>query len=196
MILNVHPHVNPKLTALLRELGPVWRKNLLGVGANGLKVCLRRYLRNEAQRRHTTALMLGGTPTGHIQKGAARIAVWDHDDTHASVIVPIAGIQRAFGDLTITAKKATALTIPVSGAAYGHRVRELRRMGWSVFRPKGHDYLMGSHDGEAAQLLYVLRKKVIVRRDRTLLPTDDVIADSINRPTVHAVKAALERSAG
>ena len=132
----------------------------------------------------------------HIQKGAARIAVWDQDDLHASVIVPISGIQRAFGDLTITAKKATALTIPVSGAAYGHRVRELRRMGWSVFRPKGHDYLMGSHDGEAAQLLYVLRKKVIVRRDRTLLPSDDEIADSINRPTVRAVKAALERSAG
>lgn len=192
MELNIRATVNPRISALFKELGPAWRKNLYGVGANALRLHLRRYIRNEAQRRHITAGRLGGTPTGHLAKGAARITS-SATEYAAIVNVPIAGITRAFRDLIIRPKNTNALTIPISAAANGHTVRELRRMGWSIFRPIGKDYLMGTQDGGDARLLYALRKKVIVRKDRTLLPSSASVSETINKAVVRAVRTNLER---
>ena len=109
--------------------------------------------------------------------------------------MPIAGISRAFAPLTLTPKNANALTIPVAAASYGHRVRELRRMGWNIFRPKGHDILMGSINGSEAQALYALKKKVTIRQDRSLLPSDKDVSMTINLAIGKSIDSLLRRSA-
>ena len=190
--LNVTAHMHPKLAGMLTDLGPVWRRAILGVGATGLQIEVASHIRREASGRHRTASRLGARPTGHLEKGAARITSHATAD-RATVRVPIAGIARAFRDLEIVPVKAKALTIPVSAAAYGHRVRELARMGWSIFRPKGHDVLMGSRTGSEAEALYALKKRVVVRQDRTLLPSDEAISAAINKACAAYVKFELSR---
>lgn len=180
MELYISARVSPKLRGLLLEEPADYRKELFSVGANALASGLQRYLRREAGRRHSTAGRLGAKPTGIISKGAARITA-QSSCNEAIVSVPIVGIARAFHDLTIKPRAAKALTIPIAAAAYGHRVRELVRMGWTVFRPQGKDFLMGKRrdgDGEGVAL-YSLRKSVVVRQDRTLLPSDDQVSATI-----------------
>lgn len=179
MELQITATVHPKLREVITGAPTAYRRELYSVGANALRLGLQRYIRRQSVFRHGTANRLGGVATGHLMKGAARIVSRSTED-YGTVLVPIAGITRAFADLKISPTKANALTIPIAGAAYGHRVRELERMGWSIFKPKGKDYLMGSHDGEEARPLYALRKSVTVRKDRTLLPTDQQIAATIN----------------
>ena len=192
--LDFTPRIHPRLRGMLADLGPAWRRALLGVGATALRIEVARHVRREAGRRHTWADRLGAQPTQHLSKGAARITSHAGSD-RATVRVPIAGISRAFHDLVVTPKKANALTIPVAAAAYGHRVRELRRHGWKIFRPKGHDILMGSRDGGEAEPLYALRKRVVVRQDRELLPSDDRIAEAVNEACAAYIKHEIGRSA-
>ena len=52
---------------------------------------------------------------------------------------------------------------------------------------------MGTQDGGDARLLYALRKKVIVRKDRTLLPSSESVSEAINKAVVRAVRTNLER---
>jgi len=178
MELFISAKISPKLRGLLLEEPVDYRKELFSVGGNALAEGLKRYIRRQADLRHDTARRLGARPTGLLRKGAARIT-WMASANDATVNVPIVGISRAFHDLTIRPRNAKALTIPVADAAYGHRVRELQRMGWQVFRPRGRDFLMGRKDGGEAKLLYALRKSVTVRKDRTLLPTDDQVSATI-----------------
>ena len=180
MELFVSARISPKLRGLLVEEPAAYRKELFSVGANALASGLQRYLRREAGRRHKWANLLGAKPTGLIRKGAARITA-HASASEGTVSVPIVGIGRAFHDLTIKPHNWDYLTIPTNGAAYGHRARELRRMGWTIFRPKDKDILMGRRRGEKgdAVTLYALKKSVVVRRDRTLLPTDDQVSATI-----------------
>lgn len=187
--LSINARIHPKLKAILRDLGPVARLELLSVGGEALAHHLRVYLRQQASTRHETASRLGATPTGHIAKGAARVTNFSTPDSTV-VSVPIAGISRAFHDLTIRPKHAAALTIPVAAAAYGHRVRELRRLGWDIFRPKGKDFLMGTKAGDKeAQILYSLKKQVVIRKDRSLLPSVADVKKVINL----AIGASIDR---
>ena len=190
--INVTPHIHPKLLGMLSDLGPAWRRAMFGVGATALRIEVVNHLRRESGVRHGTADRLEARPTGHLEKGAARVTSHASSD-RATVNVPIAGIARAFHDLDIRPVRAKALTIPVSAAAYGHRVRELARMGWRIFRPKGHDVLMGSRDGGEAQALYALKKRVVGRQDRTLLPSDEAVASAINKACAAYVQYELTR---
>lgn len=193
--LRVKTVIHPKLKAILGDLGPTARRELFSVGGVALASMLRGYLRRQGAARHATADRLGATPTGHIIKGAARVTSLSTADS-ASVSVPIAGISRAFAPLTVRAKKASALTIPVAAASYGHRVREMKRLGWNVFRPKGKDFLMGSREGdETATLLYALRKQVTIRQDRSLLPSDAEVTKSINLAIGSSIDQHLRRKA-
>ena len=190
--LNVTASIHPKLLGMLSDLGPAWRRAILGVGATALQIEVARHIRRESSVRHRTASRLDAPPTGHLEKGAARVTSHATAD-RATVRVPIAGIARAFRDLEIEPVNAKELTIPVAAAAYGHRVRELARLGWSIFRPKGHDVLMGSRNGSEAEPLYALKKRVVVRQDRTLLPSDEAVSAAVNKACAAYVKYELSR---
>ena len=189
LALNVHSRIDPRLRSVLAEVGPAWRRQLFSVGATALSILLRRHLLREAHVRHKWSELLHAAPTHHISKGAARIFSRS-TPTSATVTIPIAGISRAFHPLVITPVKAHCLTIPVAQASYGHTVRELRHNGWSIFRVKNHDILMGHPKGEkASQTLYALKKRVTIPQDRTLLPTDDEIASAINSAIITSIRS-------
>ena len=98
--LNVTASIHPKLLGMLSDLGPAWRRAILGVGATALQLEVARHIRRESSVRHRTASRLDAPPTGHLEKGAARVTSHATSD-RATVRVPIAGIARAFRDLEI-----------------------------------------------------------------------------------------------
>lgn len=174
--MTVAVSIPPRLTRFLGPLGPEGRHSLFSVAANALRIKVRGHLALLAASRHGTAQALGARPTGHLARGA-RAVTFEADASHGAVVIPIAGISRAFRDIEIRPRNANALTLPVHGSAYGHRVAELRRMGWTVFRPRGRDVLMGVRKGaksgrEPAVTLYALKRRATLRQDRTLLPSD------------------------
>lgn len=169
--------VPASLSSFLGSLARAGRTNLFSAAAASLSNLVRRHISRESARRHATAAKLGARPTGFLQKAARRTYHMATSDK-AEVIIPSPGFARAFRPVTIAARKSSALTIPTHSIAYGRRVGELRSLGWSIFRPKGRDVLMGSRNGEEGVCLYVLKKAVRQRQDRGLLPSDNEIRTS------------------
>ena len=192
---TVKAEMSPRLRSILAEIGPETRRALFSVGANALRLEVRRHVRREAGRRHSTARRLSeqsnftAQTTGHLEQGAARI-VSHSTENGAEVVVPIAGISRAFHDLVIRPRKAKSLTIPISGVSYGHRAAELERMGWNLFRLPKTDILAGERDGEFRGL-YALKKQVTVKKDRTLLPSDTTVKKTINSAVARRINDLL-----
>lgn len=153
------------------------RHNLFSAAAAGAHDLIQRHITEKAApTHHKTADDLGATRSGHLEKGADAVTPYSTPD-YAEVIIPIPGISRAFRDLTVTPKNANALTIPLDALAYSRRASEVRALGWSIFRPKGKNVLMGTKDGETKSL-YALVKSAHLRQDRGLLPSDEQISST------------------
>ena len=170
------------------------RRQMFSVAANAVRILVRSHLARIAPRHHIWAGRLGATPTGHIEKGA-RATHFTATSDGAEVIIPIAGLSRAFRPIAITPRNASALTLPVSAHAYGKRVGELRANGWNIFRPKGHDVLMGALNGEEAGPLYVLKKRVQLKQDRSLLPGDAELGRTASTAILRYLRQFNRRSA-
>ena len=162
-----------KIKAFANECGPSGRRHLYQVGANALAESVRRHLRSVAPSRHRTAERLGAKRTMHYENAVAAVAPCA-DANHGEVVVPIAGISRAYQDLDITPVNASYLTLPLAAESYGHTAREMESRGWRLFRPKGKNILMGTKGrGKDAvtKTLFALKKKVHQQKDPALLPT-------------------------
>lgn len=171
------------------------RCQLFFVAANAVRILVRNHLSRIAPRHHISAHRLGATPTGHIEKGARATYFMASSDS-AEVIIPIAGLSRAFRPLTITPRTANALTLPVSSHSYGKRVGELRANGWNIFRPKGKDTLWGKlQDEDDAVPLYVLKKRVQLKQDRSLLPSDAELGTTASKAMLDYILRTTRRSA-
>ena len=163
------------------------RKRMFSAAADAVENLVRRHILRIAPAHHNSATKLGATPTGHLTKGA-RSTVSHATDSAAEIIIPIAGLNRAFKNLTITPKNASALTLPIASQSYGQRVARMRQLGWSIFRPKGKDVLMGTPQGGGdAVPLYVLKKRVEQRQDRTLLPSDAELSTTAGRAIIGTI---------
>lgn len=167
-----------KLEAFIRTLQPGSRAHLHTVGANALSDHVRRHLRSVAPSRHATADRLGGRRTMHIENAIGSV-VPHADATHGEVVIPIAGIGRAFHDITITPKIRKSLTIPISKYSYGKTAWQLQSRGWKFFVRKskkeggfgGDGILYGKRRNGETIPLYKMTKKVVLKRDPSLLPT-------------------------
>lgn len=181
--------VEPRLRALAAELGngATASRN----GADQVVALIRTHLAGLAGSRHATAAKLGASPTGHIRAQACRREHADADGATISVGIP--GIGRAFRDIEIAPRRASALTIPVHRLAYGRTVYEVSR-DRSVFKPKGKNYLATTEDGKLT-VLYLLRTRVRQPRDPSLLPTREDLARNYARGWSAAVRRALGRPA-
>ena len=187
----IHPRNLGKWLDLVKSEG---RRQLFSDVANAVRILVRDHLSRIAPRHHISAHRLGATPTGHIEKGA-RATKFTASTNGAEVIIPIPGLSRAFGTLTITPRNAAALTLPVSPHAYGKRVGELRANGWNIFRPKGHDILMGSLGDDEAVPLYVLKRRVQLKQDRSLLPSDAELGTTASKAMLDYIRRTTRRSA-
>lgn len=178
MRLNVTFQSNYVVDAVMGVLRPESRAELYSVAGRAVMNQVQRHIRSYMRSKHTTAHMLGARPTGHFEKGTAAITT-TADSTGAEVRIPIPGLSRAWGDVTIRPGPGKrALTLPRAALAYGRTVAEVRALGWKVFRPKGTNWLMGTQGDDKATLtlLYTLVGGVVQRRDPSLLPTQGEIA--------------------
>lgn len=187
----IHPRNLGKWLDLVKSEG---RRQLFHAIADNVAELVRDHLFRIAPRHHISAHRLGATPTGHIEKGA-RATQFTASANGAEVIIPIPGLSRAFGPLTIAPRNAAALTLPVSPHAYGKRVGDLRTNGWNIFRPKGHDILMGSLGDDEAVPLYVLKKRVQLKQDRSLLPSDAELSGTASKAMLDYIRRTTRRSA-
>lgn len=190
MNIEVNVSGNGLVGEMVGIMAPESRRRLYADAANDLSELIRGHIRRYAFQRHTTAHRLGAQPTGHYTDGADEIHSTATSE-RGTVVVPIPGIKRAFGDVRIEARNAKALTIPVDALAYGKRASELRSVGWTLFRitsKKGSDLLMGT-DGEVTKPLYLLRKSVTQRRDPSLMPT----MEEMERTVVTAMKVQIRK---
>lgn len=200
--MTVDVKIPESLTRFMQRLKPEGRHLLFSAAGNAVSVLINRYLKLvAAPSHHKTAGSLGATPTGHLEKRTT----FSSDSSSATVTIPIPGISRAFKNLTITPKNAQFLTLPLSAVAYGKRAGEVRRIGWMIFRPaaKGshkmeggkfdryQDILMGSKDGETIPL-YLLKKRVNQKQDRSLLPSDA----AISKAAAAAMISVISKSKG
>ena len=169
---------NRVVDAIMGEIGPESRRQLNSVAGRAVMNAVQRHIRSYMREKHRSARMLGATPTGHYEKGAAAISM-SADATGATVTIPIPGIARAWGDVSIRPGPGkSALTLPQAAISYGRTVAEIRALGWKVFRPKGKSVLMGEPPaGGEATILYSLVGGVVQRRDPSLMPSLDEIAD-------------------
>ena len=171
--------VPQSLNAFLGCLKPAGRHHLFSAAAAAVSDLVRRHIASDAPRRHVHALTDGaGRRTGFMEK-AARKTVFHADEQHGEVVIPSPGFGRAFHDVEIVPTHGAALTLPVSEFSYGRRVKEMTSLGWIIFRPKRDkdndidgSTLFGARKGEEPIPLYILKKRVKQRQDRSLLPSD------------------------
>ena len=177
MRISVTFQSNYVVDAVMGALRPESRAEVNSVAGRAVMNHVQRHIRSYMRTKHTSAHMLGARPTGHYEKGAAAITM-TADQSGAEVRVPIPGLRRAWEDVEIRPGPGKrALTLPRAAIAYGRTVAEVRALGWTVFRPKGTNWLMGSHEGDkSATLLYTLVGGVVQRRDPSLLPAQGDIA--------------------
>ena len=177
MRLNVTYQSNYVVDAVMGALRPESRAEVYSVAGRAVMNHVQRHIRAYMRTKHGSAHALGARPTGHYEKGAAAITM-TADQSGAEVRIPIPGLRRAWEDVQIRPGPGKqALTLPRAAIAYGRTVAEVRALGWTVFRPKGTNWLMGTKDGDdSATLLYTLVGGVVQRRDPSLLPSQGEIA--------------------
>ncbi len=177
MRLNVTFQSNYVVDAVMGALRPESRAEVNSVAGRAVMNHVQRHIRSYMRTKHTSAHMLGARPTGHYEKGAAAITM-TADQSGAEVRIPLPGLRRAWEDVEIRPGPGKrALTLPRAAIAYGRTVAEVRALEWTVFRPKGTKWLMGSREGDkSATLLYTLVGGVVQRRDPSLLPPQGEIA--------------------
>ena len=186
--------VPQSLRQFLGSLNPSGRHQLFSAAAAAVSNLVRRHIAADAPRRHIHALTDGaGARTGFMEK-AARKTVFHADTQHGEVVIPSPGFGRAFHDVTIVPTHGAALTLPIHASSYGKRVKEMTSMGWRLFRPKGKDVLFGSREGEEAIPLYILKRQVQQRQDRSLLPSDSAIQTTAARAMMSAIQAAARKA--
>ena len=156
---------------------------------------VQRHVLRASSTRHKTASRLGATPTGHLSEGAANIRM-EKAGANAVVVVPIPGIERAFGDMHVRPRKARALTIPINAVAYGVRAPELADRGWSLFtlsakQGPGAGILFGRKARmKSAVALYLLRRSADIPQDRELMPSDEEMGEAM----AYGVAMEIERT--
>ena len=178
MRLNVTFQSNYVVDAVMGALRPESRAEVYSVAGRAVMNHVQRHIRSYMRSKHTSAHMLGARPTGHYEKGAAAITM-SADQSGAEVRIPIPGLKRAWEDVHIRPGAGkSALTLPRAAVAYGRTVAEVRALGWTVFRPKGTNWLMGTKGDDKATLtlLYALVGGVVQRRDPSLMPSQGEIA--------------------
>jgi len=145
-----------------------------------------------ATPRHNTARRLGANPTGFRSKNAASLQATS-DATEAAVLIPRrTGLGRAFSDiLLVPGSGKTYLTIPADPRTYGKVVRDFPEGTFKFAILHSHrpfPVLLFVSDGKVA---YWLRRKVLQKQDRSLLPSTDAMRETARRAAVAHLTSAL-----
>jgi hypothetical protein len=172
--------------------------------AGRVETLVRDYIRTTGDDRHATARRLNATPTLHYIRSAQTVkgkAV----PTGAEVTLRGEIFARVDRDVTVTARKSKYLTIPNTRYAYGRRAREIGGLRFVKFR-NGTMALVRDVVGggplstttrRSVTVVYWLKKSVLLKKDRSLLPSDAAFAEQMEAGAEDYLIARFEaRQAG
>lgn len=157
--------------------------------------CIRNHMRMLAQTRHGSSAALGAKPSNHFKATDVLDPVVKNDGVVVSVTTP--GISRAYHDVDIYPKEASALAIPLHASAYGISPREINDRGtYELFRinrkgstQKGN-VLYRSEDGKLIPM-YALTRHVHQAQDPTLMPSNNQLTDEALKGATAVIKQIL-----
>ncbi len=190
--INVTDNATPQLRALIRTIeNPI--PGLMDAGRAVASVLRAHYREKHAKepnklggKRQNYWLGVRHSVNNPKPSGAAQVTV---SISHLSIMQKIKGG-------TITATRASMLTIPVDKEAYGRRASVLEHelnLKLFVFTKDGRAYLAGRSDSAAPlRVFYVLKKSVTQKPDPTALPPEQTIRDTATK----AFTKWVERTAG
>ena len=96
------------------------------------------------------------------------------ETARGQVRVGIEGATRAYRDVIIEPRRASALAIPISDEAKGKSPADFD----GLFRPKGRNVLLMKKGNELVAM-FALAQRAFQKQDPTLLPSDDQFADRV-----------------
>lgn len=136
--------------------------------------CVRRHMRMLAAARHR------GNGPSHFKPSDVLDPVVEKDGVTVAVTTP--GISRAYHDIDIYPKEASALAIPLHASAYGMSPREINDRGlYTMFRIKKDgvpgNVLYRSEDDKLIPM-FALTQHVHQNQDPSLMPTDQQMMDA------------------
>lgn len=95
-----------------------------------------------------------------------------------STNIQVAGITRAYKNLTIKPRFKRALTIPIHRSAYGKRATEFSDL-FVVNKKNGKSFLAQKNAAGGITFMYVLAKSAFQKQDKRLMPSDETLANNI-----------------
>lgn len=95
-----------------------------------------------------------------------------------SINIDVAGITRAYKNLNIRPIKSRALTIPMHRSAYGKKASEFNDL-FLIKKKNGKSFLARNNGNNGITFMYFLAKSVYQKRDRRLMPSDDILKKNI-----------------
>lgn len=158
-------------TKLQKQIKSVYRN-----AGETLARCIRNWMRMLNQTRHSKSAAMGLKPSNHFSPDKVLEPIVTDDGADVPIAIP--GISRAFHDIDIFPKEASALAIPLHADAYGMSPREVNDRGlFKMFRinragtnQKGN-VLYRNNDG-VLEAMYALTQHVHQSQDRSLMPSD------------------------
>ena len=188
--------------ALIRSLSPEARRDLNAAAAEAVAEFVGAHIRAYAGSKHATATAFGAPPTHHYENGAAAIST-SADAEAGTVTIPIPGLSRAYGDVTIRPGPGKKhLTIPAKSGApevYGKTVAILRAQGWRFASGRSgtpqEKLLFGRfQDQKESRVMFILKESVVQRQDPSLLPTKEEISDCAGRAVLKRVRDIIGKA--
>lgn len=184
--MMLHAEISERLSAGVRYVAERLEgaARLEGSQAMGeaVQILIIEHLEEIAATRHSTAERLGATPSNFVAgavQAASDPSVVSADADGVTLRLRHPVVARAFRDIHITPRQAESLAIPVHALAYNKRPREIWEQ-YGLFIAKG--MIMMKSGADAAPIaLYVLKKSVLQRQDRSLMPSDSEIHDAAAR---------------
>lgn len=202
MKLEISISESQAVNELVRALSPGARRELHAAAAEALAEMAGAHIRSYAGSKHGTATAFGASPTRHYEDGANAIST-SADAEAGRVTIPIPGLSRAWGDVTIKPGPGKSkLTIPArSGGSevYGKTVDTLRAHGWRFASGRRgtpqENLLFGRfQDEKASKVMFILKESVTQRQDSTLMPTEDEMAKRATDAVVEYVLACVRKA--
>jgi hypothetical protein len=146
--------------------------------------------------RHKTAQSLGATPTGFREKSAQALQATS-DSTQAVTRIPRrTGLGRAFSDIVIAPGSGRKfLTIPAEARTYGKSVRDFPEGTFQFAILHAHRPFPVLLFKDGGKVGYWLRRSVLQKQDRSLLPSDDAIREVGRRAAVIYLTSAVYHAA-
>lgn len=152
---------------------------------------------------HATAQRLGAQPTGFNARIATLITAYSDAEAAIVRIPRNTGLGRAFGDITIVPGTGrTYLTIPADDETYGKVVRDFPKdaFKFAIFTTQRGPcpVLIWAENGgthKMGEVAWWLRRKVVQKQDRGLLPSDEDYSDGARIIASNYITSLRYRSA-